>query len=128
MKKINFKRCFAILSLGFVFLPTLSVSATTYLERTVGGVDQTTSYVKLGSGTRYLKAKASYSNGSAYAFKINAWAPDVSVATLSGVTNGQGEKSKSFTSVGTTSSGANQSYYIRWKGTNTSSATVKFTN
>lgn len=107
-------------------LPTI-VQAKDYINTTLSGTNAASGFVKLGKGTRYLKGKGTYGTGKAYAKEIVKWLPDNTKASAS-VSNGKTFSAK-FTSKATASNGANQSYYIQWKGNAaTAKANVKLTN
>lgn len=106
---------------------TVSASATTYLSKSLTGTNSESSYVALGSGTRYLKATATNLSGTAYAMKIVPWAPDKSMTSVTVSSPNSG--SSSFNSVATNDDGEAQSYYLKWKGSSSKAeATLSFTD
>ncbi|WP_304681275.1 hypothetical protein [uncultured Clostridium sp.] len=106
---------------------TISVSATTYLSDTLTGTNAESTYVNLGSGTRYVKGTAVTNSGTLHAMKIIPYAPDKSVANISLSAPNSGQAS--FTAVNTNDNGVVQSYYLKWKGSNSKSkVNGSFTN
>lgn len=101
-------------------LSTVSASATTYLTESLSGTNSTSSYVALGSGKRYLNVTGTKKKGTGYAMKIVEWAPDKSMTSVS--VSYPNSASSSFKSVDTTDDGVTQSYYFKWKGSDSKAA------
>lgn len=106
---------------------TVSASATTYLSKSLSGTNSESSYVALGSGTRYLNVTGTNLNGTGYAMKIVPWAPDKSMTSVT--ISSPNSSSSSFKSVDTTDDGEVQSYYLKWKGSSSkATADLSFTD
>ncbi|MGM7634427.1 hypothetical protein [Bacillus sp. Hm123] len=102
-----------------IMFSAVSASAGTYIYASVGGKSQTTYSKNLGNGKRYLTGAGVRGSGTAQAIKIIKWKPDEAVATIYLSANHRAERS--FTSKAKASDGTGQSYYIKWKGKNSSS-------
>lgn len=120
------KKVIAALTICAVTLTAVPAMATSVLvSYTLGGTSQKTSYVTLGSGTRYITGSGITKSGTAQAKKINTYSPDITVATIS-VKAGQYSQDD-FTAQEYTGDDDEQSYYIKWTSSySASSATVRF--
>lgn len=110
----DWKRKLLIVSLSSVLLLPSVVYAKDYLSTSLSGTNAESGFVKLGKGTRYLKGKGTYGNGTIKAKEIVKWLPDNTKATVK--VKNKTNFSKSFKSKATASNGANQSYYVHWQG------------
>lgn len=118
-----------IIAFGFaasVVAASVSASAGTLGSTPLSGTNSDSSEVHLGSGDHTLKATGTRGSGEAFAKKVNKLFPDSTVAQVD-VTSPY-SSSDGFTAVNSTN-GANQSYYVKWKGnSSTSSAQVEITH
>lgn len=119
MKKILMSVAAATLILG----SATAASAKNYLSTTLTGTDAESSMAKLGDGKRYLVGKGTYGTGKLQAKKVVALFPDTTMAEIS-VANGSDQQKASFTSQSVSSSGANQSYYMKFKGNSSKASTT----
>lgn len=111
MKKIKLLTLAGVLGLSLVSSIS-TIAATTLYSTTLTGKSSQSSYVYLGSGTRYLYASRKNQTASAQAKKIVSYMPDPTVADV-GVRNGEWSE-KGFTANSTNDNGTTQSYYIKW--------------
>ncbi|MDH5079369.1 hypothetical protein [Clostridium perfringens] len=109
-------------------LSSITVSAATLYSATLTGTNAESNFTTLGSGTRYMKVSGEAGNGKASAMKIVKYAPDKVVGSTLSIT-APNSSSTSFKADSYSSSGDVQSYYFRWKGSNsTAKASFSFTN
>ncbi|MBV1818955.1 hypothetical protein L0P54_08690 [Anaerosalibacter bizertensis] len=84
-------------------------------------------YVHLGSGDRVLRARFRSGSGTAQAMKVIKWSPDLPVASVS-VSYNHKTATKSFRAQ-SKAGNVNQSYYIKWKpSTSSSTAYISITH
>lgn len=108
-----------------VVVASVSASAGTMASTTLSGTGAQTGLVHLGSGDHTLKVQGTSGSGTAKVKEEKRWFPDETVATVTVVSPASGQNTFTATS---TSGGLNQSYYVKWSGTKTSSAIVEITH
>lgn len=108
-----------------VVVASVSASAGTMASTTLSGTSARTGLVHLGSGDHTLKVQGTSGSGTATVKEVRKWFPDATMGSSTVVSPGSGQSTFTATS---TRGGSNQSYYVEWSGTKTSSATVEITH
>lgn len=108
------------LGIGTILFPLTANATTFYSDYFMGTNDETEAFY-LGDGTRYLYGTG-YGSGFGEAMQVKEFAPDVRVAKITLTPDRY--KETSFTANSTVDDddlATEQSYYIRWRGNNSSS-------
>lgn len=100
-------------------LITSVVSAGTIEKSLYDNKKTKSNYVHLGSGRHVLRAQRTSGSGSAHAMKVIKWAPDKAVATV--FVSSENRTATSSFNAASKVGDVNQSYYIRWRPSPSSS-------